>query len=49
LDTSLNLTTGGEAEWLSQRDMAFFDGDAAEELVEQVLALSLPKGIGPNG
>jgi hypothetical protein len=29
LDTSLNLTTGGEAEWLSQEDTAFFDGDAA--------------------
>ncbi len=30
LDTSLNLTTGGDAEWLSQTDTAFFDGDAAK-------------------
>ncbi|MBW7989619.1 MAG: hypothetical protein FVQ84_06335 [Planctomycetes bacterium] len=30
LDTSFNLTTGGEAEWLSQTDTAFFDGDAAQ-------------------
>ena len=30
LDTSLNLTTGGEAGWLSQTDTAFFDGDAAQ-------------------
>jgi hypothetical protein len=29
LDTSLNVTTGGQAEWLSQTDTAFFDGDAA--------------------
>ena len=30
LDTSLNLTTGGEAEWSSQTDATFFDGDAAQ-------------------
>ncbi len=30
LDTSFNLTTGGEAEWFSQTDMTFFDGDAAQ-------------------
>jgi hypothetical protein len=30
LDTSLNLTTGGEAEWLSQTDTAYFGGDAAK-------------------
>jgi hypothetical protein len=30
LDTSCNLTTGGEAEWLSQTDTVFFDGDAAQ-------------------
>ena len=30
LDTSLNLTTGGDAEWLSQTDTAYFDGDAAK-------------------
>jgi hypothetical protein len=29
LDTSLNVTTGGQAEWLSQTDTVFFDGDAA--------------------
>jgi hypothetical protein len=28
LDTILNLTTGGEAEWLLQTDKTFFDGDA---------------------
>jgi hypothetical protein len=30
LDTSLNLTTDGEAEWLPQMDTAFFDSDAAQ-------------------
>jgi hypothetical protein len=30
LDTSLNLTTGGAAEWLSQTDTVFFGGDAAQ-------------------
>ena len=30
LDTSLNLTTGGDAEWLSQTDTAYFDGDAVK-------------------
>ncbi|MCP4612018.1 MAG: hypothetical protein GY845_25230 [Planctomycetes bacterium] len=30
LDTSLNLTTGGDAEWLSQTDTAYSDGDAAK-------------------
>ena len=30
LDTSLNLTTGGEAEWLSQTDTAYFDDDAVK-------------------
>jgi hypothetical protein len=30
LDTNLNFTTGGEADWFSQTDIAFFDGDAAK-------------------
>jgi hypothetical protein len=30
LDTSLSLSTGGAAEWFSQTDTAFFDGDAAQ-------------------
>jgi hypothetical protein len=29
LDTNLNLTTGGKAKWVSQEDIACFDGDAA--------------------
>ena len=30
LDTSLNFTTDGDANWFSQTVMAFFDGDAAQ-------------------
>ena len=30
LDTSLSLTTDGDAEWFSQADMVLFDGDAAQ-------------------
>jgi len=30
LDTSLSLTTDGDAGWFSQTDMAFFDGDAVQ-------------------
>jgi hypothetical protein len=30
LDTSLILTTDGDAEWFLQTDMAFFDGDAVQ-------------------
>jgi hypothetical protein len=30
LDTSLNVTTGGEAEWLSQTDTTYSDSDAAK-------------------
>jgi putative NADPH-quinone reductase len=30
LDTSLSLTTDGDAEWFSQTDMSYFDGDAAK-------------------
>jgi hypothetical protein len=30
LDTSLNFTTAGDADWFSQTAMAFFDGDAAQ-------------------
>jgi hypothetical protein len=29
LDTNLNFSTGGDEEWFSQTDMAYFDGDAA--------------------
>ena len=30
LDTSLSLTTDGDAEWFSQNDMAYFDNDAVQ-------------------
>ena len=30
LDTSLNFTTAGEADWFAQTAVAFFDGDAAQ-------------------
>jgi len=30
LDTNLNFSTGGDEEWFSQTDMAYFNGDAAQ-------------------